>query len=335
MNSLFYQAGLLLGSIVLMSISSYVLTNGLEKIGTTFRLSEGMLGILTALGANAPEMSSSITALAAGHHDLGIGVVLGSNVFNLAALLGLSAVIAGAVRVTNAGALFNGGVALFATLIAALLLLGLIAPPFAIVFLVLLVAPYVYIIALTRTGIEQLPLPHSITNFLARTVRNVRKDARKNEQSGASLVDWLTLGPALFGIIAGSRGTVKTTVDLAGRFSISHAVAGTLVIAALTGIPNAVAAINLAKSNRGGAVETECFNSNTLNLILGLSLPALITGVGFPSVRMFFALGWLVVMTIASVILLRSRNGLGRGGGFVLITLYAIFAAAIFFWPNR
>jgi cation:H+ antiporter len=53
-----------------------------------------LLGIVTALGADSPEIASAITALAAGHSDLGVGVVIGSNIFNLAALLGLSALVA-------------------------------------------------------------------------------------------------------------------------------------------------------------------------------------------------------------------------------------------------
>lgn len=140
-----------------------------------------MLGILTALGADAPEISSSITALAAGQHELGVGVVLGSNTFNLAALLGLSTIIAGAVRVTSAGALFNGSIAILVTIVAALLLLQLLTPPLAFLLIALITAPHLYIVALRRIGIERLPLPDLITNFLVRTAGHVQEDACKNK----------------------------------------------------------------------------------------------------------------------------------------------------------
>jgi Sodium/calcium exchanger protein len=60
--------------------------------------SEVALGLLAALAADAPEITAAATALARGQASVGAGVVTGSNVFNLAALLGLSALVAGGVR---------------------------------------------------------------------------------------------------------------------------------------------------------------------------------------------------------------------------------------------
>jgi cation:H+ antiporter len=59
---------------------------------------EALLGLLAALAADTPEVISAVTALAHGQHDVGTGVVLGSNVFNLAALIGLGALIAGGIK---------------------------------------------------------------------------------------------------------------------------------------------------------------------------------------------------------------------------------------------
>jgi cation:H+ antiporter len=67
-------------------VSSIVLSRRIEQLGKWPRLSESLLGVVAALGANAPEISSAITALRQGQHDLGLGIVLGSNIFNLAAL---------------------------------------------------------------------------------------------------------------------------------------------------------------------------------------------------------------------------------------------------------
>ena len=78
-------------------ISSIVLLQELDRIGARLRLSEGLLGLLAALGANAPEISSSVAAMRAHEHDIGLGVVLGASIFNLAGLLGLSAVVSGVV----------------------------------------------------------------------------------------------------------------------------------------------------------------------------------------------------------------------------------------------
>lgn len=329
------QAAVFVGSLALISVSSFVLTVLLEKIGAGLKLSEGLLGLLTALGADSPEISSSITAISAGHHELGLAVVLGSNIFNLAVLLGLSALIAGLVRVRTAGAILNGGVALLASAIAGMLLLGWISATAAIALIVLVLAPYVWIIALPATRVAELPLPAPMRIFLSNAVQHVQKPQRKHQPSReARFIDWLALAPALFAIVAGSQWLVSSTISLAEQLSISHAIAGTLGVAALTGIPNAIAAIRLALRGRGSAVETECFNSNTLNLVFGICLPALLTGVGAPSSRTYFALGWLALMTILAIVFLGAKGGLRRTGGSILLALYVIFAIAVCFWPQ-
>src|SRR2546427_4112272 len=91
--------------------ASVVLARELDRIGERLGFSEALLGMVTALGADAPEIASAVAAVVAGHQDTGVGVVVGSNVFNLAALLGVSALIAGPVRIHRHGLLLNGGVA--------------------------------------------------------------------------------------------------------------------------------------------------------------------------------------------------------------------------------
>ena len=53
--------------------------------------------MLTALAADAPEITAAVTALGRHDHSVGTGVAIGSNVFNLAALLGLASVVAGQI----------------------------------------------------------------------------------------------------------------------------------------------------------------------------------------------------------------------------------------------
>ena len=101
--------------------TSWVLVSRLERVGESFGLSEALLGILAALAADAPEITASITALLHHQATVGAGVVLGSNVFNLAALLGLGAVVAGRIHLHRKVVVFSGAVAM---LVAAACLLS-------------------------------------------------------------------------------------------------------------------------------------------------------------------------------------------------------------------
>src|SRR5256714_6815261 len=98
---------LLAGAFTLTVTSSIVLARELDRIGERLGFSEALLGIVTAVGADAPEIASAVTAVVAGHEDTGVGVVVGSDGFHLAALLGVSALIAGPVRIHRHGLLLN------------------------------------------------------------------------------------------------------------------------------------------------------------------------------------------------------------------------------------
>ena len=88
-----------------------------------------------------PEISSAVVALARGQKQVSLGVVLGSNAFNLAAMIGLAAVLAGTVTIGRRALAVEGGVGIAATLVAAGLVLGLLPAWVALVLLGAIVAP--------------------------------------------------------------------------------------------------------------------------------------------------------------------------------------------------
>src|SRR5258708_18612491 len=108
--------------------ASAVLVVRLERLGARLGLSEALLGLVAALAADTPEVTSAVTALAHGQHDIGTGVVLGSNVFNLAALIGLGAVVAGRIRLNRRVGIFEGSVALWIAAASIAAAAGLITP---------------------------------------------------------------------------------------------------------------------------------------------------------------------------------------------------------------
>ena len=76
----------LVGALVSLAVS-WVLVSRLERVGERLGLSEALLGIVAALAADAPEVTAAVAAIAGHQQRLGAGVVIGSNVFNLAAFL--------------------------------------------------------------------------------------------------------------------------------------------------------------------------------------------------------------------------------------------------------
>jgi cation:H+ antiporter len=312
-------------------LSSEVLVRGLSVLGSHLNWTDGFLGLLTALGADAPEIASAIAALVVGAPDVGQGVVLGSNLFNLAMLLGLSAVLAGRVRMRRQGLLLDGTVAVLTLLIVALLLLGFLAPALALVLLVVLFIPYVMLVGLRPGHIERFSLPAGLVRLLSQTVSQVHEEDHE-EVRGPWLMVWLS-PCALLVIVLASIGLVQAALTLAAVWHLSPVLVGGVVLASLTSIPNAYTAVHLARRERGAAVVSATVNSNTLNLVVGLALPAVLFGMGGQSHHVFLELGWLLGMTLIGLVLLLPARGLTRLGGAGIIVLYLLFVAAHLIWP--
>jgi cation:H+ antiporter len=102
-------------------------------------------------------------------------------------------------------------------------------------------------------------------------------------------------------------------------------IVGIVVLAVLTSLPNAFTALRLALQGRGSALVSETLNSNTTNLVAGVSVPALFVALGSTAALTRFDLGWLLLMTLVVIALLARRDGVRRSGGAAILVLYAVF----------
>jgi Ca2+/Na+ antiporter len=187
----------------------------------------------------------------------------------------------------------------------------------------LALAPYVTVSALHARARARLPA------FLQAAVAEEQQDARRDEfASPATAVDALAVVPALAAVVGGAYGMVAAAQSLGDRWNVSDLVIGALVLAALTSIPNLIAAVRLARHGRGAACVSESLNSNNANILVGLCIPALILGLGSVSGIEVFAACWMVGMT-AVVVALGFGGGLTRREGVAIIALYVAFVVVV------
>ena len=309
--------------------ASFVLSRELDRIGVRLGITEGLLGILTALGADAPEISTAAVAVLSHNTSIGVGVVLGSNVFNLAGLLGLSALIAGGVRMGRHAALLEGSAATAVALIAVTLAAGWIGPWTGFALCVVVLTPYALLASVRPAQLPRLPTA-GLRAFMRHAVTEGHRAARLDRlPAPGGLWSVLLIPPGVAAVVLGSIGMVHAATRVGDRWSISEAVMGTLVLAILTSIPNVVAALRLASHHRGAAVVAEAYNSNSANILAGLCLPAAIIGLhGSHNLGLLTAL-WALYMTVLSLVLLARAPGLTRRDGLALVAMYVLFVAVI------
>jgi cation:H+ antiporter len=85
----------LVAGILLLIVSSRILVWGAVGIAQTLGISDLVIGLtIVALGTSLPELAASVIAARKGEHEIALGNVVGSNMFNLLAVIGIAGVIA-------------------------------------------------------------------------------------------------------------------------------------------------------------------------------------------------------------------------------------------------
>jgi cation:H+ antiporter len=319
----------LAGALVSLA-TSWLLVSRLERVGERLGLSEALLGLVAALAADAPEVTAAVTAMAGHQQRLGAGVIIGSNVFNLAALLGLGAVVAGRVRLHRKVVVLGGAVAMYIAAVCLAVVLGFLAAIAGLGLTLAAVALYGTVLGLGRRSLGRLPLPSAWISWLRAAVAEEEIELEEAiRPEPARRQDVVVAAAALLVVVVASVTMERAASALGSRFAIPEIVVGGLVLAAVTSLPNAVAAVYLAARGRGAATLSTALNSNTLNVTIGLLLPAAIIGLGRPTGQTTLIAGWYIGLTAVTLAFAYRDGGISRGIGILVIAGYLIFTASV------
>jgi len=300
--------------------SSVLLVSRLERVGERLGLAEALLGLVVALAADGPEITSALAAVTTGHREVGVGVALGSNAFNLAAMLGLSVLAVGGLRLPRFATMLEGALALLIAAIAVAAVMAWIGPALGLILALGVFLPYVFVCALPPAARAQLPLPRPLLTWLRRAIDQEIVTIQRAPRAGR--VDGLVVVAAAIAVIGASIVMEQTATTIGAQAGIPTIVIGGLVLAAVTSLPNAVAAIYLSLRGRGVAAMSEAFHSNAFNVLLALLVPAVIVGLDAPTAGVALAAGTYLALTLAAVVFALAGRGLGRWAGLILVAGY-------------
>ena len=143
--------------VVVSLAASWLLVSRLERLGERAGFTEAWLGLVAALAADAPEITSAATALAQGGPSVGAGVVIGSNVFNLAALLGLAAVVAGRIALHRRVVLLAGVPGIWVAAVCLLVVAAVVSPVAGLALTAVVLVPGIAVLGMRRARMERLP----------------------------------------------------------------------------------------------------------------------------------------------------------------------------------
>jgi cation:H+ antiporter len=303
--------------------ASEKLVHSVSTLGHHWHLSPALVGLLVAAGADGPEVTSALVAMSQGSSAIGLGVVLGSNIFNLAALLGLSAVLAHRVgigpRRLTADAATNIAIT---ALIAGIVLAPALHVSLAVTTLAIF-ALYAWDLTARRGRLRSL-LP-----LRAGPQRDYWHEHRPPQTPPRESAAVAIAGAAvsIVCIVVASDILVRDTIDLASKLGLSAGIVGTIILAVATSLPNAWAAISLARRHMASAAIASAFNSNSINAVFGVALPSLFITMQVSTATRALDIWWLCGMTACAIGLLAWRRSLGNADGMFLVGLYCVFLA--------
>ena len=316
--------------VVVSLAASWLLVTRLERLGERAGFSEAWLGLVAALAADAPEITAAVTALSRGQASVGAGVVIGSNVFNLAALLGLAAVVAGWIGFHRRVVVLAGIPAVWIAVVCLLTVGAVVGPAAGLALTMVVLVPYVAVLGMRRARMERLRLPGRWVRWLVAAVHEEETElleAIRPRRGGWR--DAIAAAAALLVVIGASTVMEAAATALGRRYAVADIITGGLVLAVVTSLPNAVTAVYLARRGRGAAVLSTALNSNAINVVAGLLIPACLAGLGPRSGQGTLVAAWYAGLTVLALALAFRRQGLGRIPGAAIIAGYLAFVTAL------
>ena len=315
----FAVIGLLFAGLMLLVVGAEALVRGASKLAAILGISPLIIGLtVVAFGTSSPEMAVSIQSSFAGQPDIALGNVLGSNIFNVLFILGVSA--------------------LASPLIVAQQLIRLDVP-------IMIGASLLLLLFALDGKINQsdgVILFIGILTYLGFLLYQGRKENQPDVQAEGASADtpasatattWIVnLGLIVVGLlllVQGSRWLVESAIAIARSMGVSELVIGLTIVAAGTALPElATSVLASIKGERDIAVGN-IVGSNIFNILAVLGLSAAISptgGVAVSDAALRFNIPVLIAVAIACLPIFFTGNLITRWEGFGFMAYYAVYA---------
>ena len=288
---------------------------GASALARKMGVSPLLVGLtIVAFGTSMPELAVSVTAALRGANEIAVGNVVGSNIFNLLVVAGLSAVICPLVMDKM---LLRRDWPL--SIFAAVLLLVAIAPDHVIARWEGAVLLVIFAVILSR----QIKAALNDRAQLAAAEAEAAEEAA--EMTKSPVMIWVNIVLGLACIVLGGQLAVNGATGIARMFGLSETLIGLTIVAIGTSLPELVTSIVAARKGQNEIAMGNVIGSNLFNILLILGVSAVITPI---PVQATSIIDCLFLITISVVFYLPARQGkLGRLPGAVMAAMYVAYTA--------
>lgn len=308
-----------IGGLVALTVGAEMLVRGASRIASSLGISPLVVGLtVVALGTSSPELAVGLGAAWVGQADIAVGNVVGSNIFNVLFILGLSALV---VPLSVAQQLVRFDVPLL--IVCSLLLALLVTDGF-----------------IGRAdGVLLFGGVIAYSSFLVWQARKERDPQVIAEYAGAYpssaaklwLVNLLLVGIGLLLLVLGADWLVDAAVIFARYFGVSELVIGLTVVAAGTSLPEVAASVVAAVRGERDIAVGNAIGSSIYNILLVLGATALIApgGIAVAQSVQNFDLPVMIAASVACLPILFTGYRIDRWEGAVFLAYYIGYTAYV------
>lgn len=299
---------LAIGLLILL-LGGKLLVDGASSIALKLGMSAGLIGLtVVAFGTSAPELLVSINASLKGNSDISIGNVVGSNISNIALVLGLSSLFY-PILIRQTHIRFDYSMMLLVTLIFYTLSLDLIISVWEGIFLVI-----------------------SFIAFNAYLLRNLGKGIEKSQESNpeefgpvgnytwAASIGLLVGGT--IGLYFGSELLVDNAILISRQFGVSERVIGVTIVAIGTSLPELITSIIAALSKRTDLALGNILGSNIMNILSIIGITAIINPINISEAFIQSDYLWMIGISLLLFLLMRRKMRISQLEGSILLLSY-------------
>ncbi|UXI03027.1 calcium/sodium antiporter [Photobacterium sp. TY1-4] len=272
---------------------------------------------VVAFGTSAPELAVSIRAALTGQREMAMANVVGSNIFNVLFILGLSAVI---IPLTISRQLIRQDVPIMiltTALVLSMAIDGQLSRWNSAALVVLLIGYTVFLFAQGKRAAH--------VKTTASSSEAVTETIKKNAPAWHSLL-WLAIG--LSCLIFGANVLVDSAVNIARVFEISEAVIGLTILAIGTSLPEVVTSLVASLRGQRDIAVGNVVGSNTFNLLAVLGISGLVSEQGLTGSLQLVQQDFPIMLAVALLCLPLFFTGasLSRIEGGLFLSLYLLYS---------
>lgn len=315
MNILLFIAGLI-GLIA----GAELLVRGASKLALSFGISPLVVGLtIVAFGTSSPEMAVSTGAALQGQTDLALGNVVGSNIFNVLFILGISALITPLVvniQLIRQEVPIMIGVSIILLLVCLDGRIGLLD---GLLLCGLMVAYTVFLIVQSRRESQ------AAQDEYAAEVQ----PAASGAWDAKLPVQLLLIAVGLGLLVAGSEALVTASIAFAKALGVSDLVIGLTIVAAGTSMPEVATSIMAAVKGERDIAVGNVVGSCTFNILGCLGLAAAVSPAGLAVPSSLLALDmWVMLATaLACLPVFLTGREIARWEGGIFLGYYIVYVA--------